>query len=640
MSVGYEQLDSGLKQKLTNGDVIGPGAITESKVDPALLAKIYAYADAIKTSLLGGADTAFDTLKELETALNNDPSAVVNLLNKIGALSSLTTNNKSNLVSAINEVKSNNDTALNEIGNLSSLSTTTKTTIVLAINEVLTDIGGLSSLTTTTKANIVSAINEVLTDIGGLSSLTTASKTNIVIAINELVTKMGALTSLNTTAKTNLVSAINEIKSSADTALNEIGTLSNLGTANKSNIVSSINEVLSDINNVNSTATSASNNANTALNEIGTLGNLSTGNKSNVVGAINEVFQSGVDAKSKVVNAITTVGGTANTGMVWDDIANTIINSLGSDPFYKYDNNTMWHSKLYGNFNAPILIVQNDSLYIMGGATNYVLDIRSKTLTSLADKPTKYYLPSAALYNNKIYCSGGVNSSNGTAAFEIYDIASNTWSIGPSLPSPRFSTTSYAYNNKVYVFGGTNWDGNTFACINDIICYDIWSNTWSTIQTGVSLLNVTRSISGGTQTFSHTSTQKDNLVYIISAATYGVIGLFDMSNNTLNQHYASLSVYNTNSHTVYPVIAGDTMYVYAPYSDDNSYGFNTPGGMNICPSAPFNQPGDSWYVSFGATKYVPLDYEAGGAYISRAGLAQYKGYILVGFDGIIWVFKM
>lgn len=98
-----------------------------------------------------------NTVEELETYMNNyfdnlDVQDEINnkmdqmvldgtmdqLLNTnlTGSLSDLTTTDKSNLVSAINEVNGNTITNANHIGNLSNLNTSTKTDLVSAINEV------------------------------------------------------------------------------------------------------------------------------------------------------------------------------------------------------------------------------------------------------------------------------------------------------------------------------------------------------------------------------------------------------------------------------------------------------------------------------------------------------------------------
>ena len=96
--------------------------------------------------------------------------------------------------------------------------------------------GSLSDLETTDKTNLVSAINELNTDmstntsnIGDLTSLDTTEKSNLVGAINEVNTKagnnatnIGTLSNLNTTEKSNLVGSINEISNAAVYSLNEI----------------------------------------------------------------------------------------------------------------------------------------------------------------------------------------------------------------------------------------------------------------------------------------------------------------------------------------------------------------------------------------------------------------------------------
>ena len=50
----------------------------------------------------------------------------------------------------------------NDIGDLSLLSTTNKTNVVSAINDIQNQIGTLSQLPTTDKSNIVSSISEIL----------------------------------------------------------------------------------------------------------------------------------------------------------------------------------------------------------------------------------------------------------------------------------------------------------------------------------------------------------------------------------------------------------------------------------------------------------------------------------------------
>lgn len=85
-------------------------------------------------------------------------------------------------------------------------------------NKLATDIGQLSSLTTNAKGSLVTAINELVSILGALSGLSTSAKNTIVAAINEVLTKtnnasnaIGLLSSLATVAKGNTVAAINEL---------------------------------------------------------------------------------------------------------------------------------------------------------------------------------------------------------------------------------------------------------------------------------------------------------------------------------------------------------------------------------------------------------------------------------------------
>ena len=229
-----------------------------------------------------------------------------------GTLTSLTTDSKTNLVSAINEVDSHTDTNTSNIGTMTSLTTDEKSTLVGAINEVdshtdtnTSNIGTLSSLTTTAKDNLVNAINELdstkqdnitgaattITDNNLTANRVLISDANGKVAADANVTttelsyidgttsniqqQIGTLNSLTTDAKTSLQAAINEVDSHADTANTNIGTMNSLTTDAKNNLVSAINEVDSHTD--------------TNTTSIGTLSSLSTDAKTNLVSAINEV---------------------------------------------------------------------------------------------------------------------------------------------------------------------------------------------------------------------------------------------------------------------------------------------------------------------------------------------------------------
>ena len=203
----------------------------------------------------------------------------------IGTLSSLTTNEKTNLVGAVNEVKGTADTAL-------GLANTNKA-----------NIGTLTNLTTTEKGNLVGAINEVKgsvdaanTAIAGkadldLGNISTAGETKIKdlasIKAGEIVAdKLGAITSTNYVSASGKVNANisvldKQVKANADDIIaantkitnvdNKIGSLSTDGTyIKKANNVSA-NLVELD-KQVNTNATAVTNKANLDLSNINAAG--------------------------------------------------------------------------------------------------------------------------------------------------------------------------------------------------------------------------------------------------------------------------------------------------------------------------------------------------------------------------------
>ena len=190
-------------------------------------------------------------------------------------LNALNTFHKDNLVEAINEVYENvSDVAQNYA---------TKQELINAINNLKNDvdsrIGDLVNLETTDKTDLVSAINEVINttqndldtlrnkvsnEIGELSDLDTVDKSNLVIAINEIIantyqqladlkqtvdTDIGDLTQLKTIVKDNLVEAINENVDNITTLTNNIGDISQLNTIDKTSVVGAINELKTVVDN-------------------------------------------------------------------------------------------------------------------------------------------------------------------------------------------------------------------------------------------------------------------------------------------------------------------------------------------------------------------------------------------------------
>lgn len=105
-------------------------------------------------------------------------------------------------------------------------------------------IGDLTDLDTTDKSDLVSAINEVNSNEESLSG-TVSGHT---VSIGDLQGDVGNLVDLDTIDKSDLVGAINEVNTQAGNNKVDIGNLNNLYTTTKSNLVGAINEVLSELN--------------------------------------------------------------------------------------------------------------------------------------------------------------------------------------------------------------------------------------------------------------------------------------------------------------------------------------------------------------------------------------------------------
>lgn len=149
----------------------------------------------------------------IDTAIHS-VSVLANLNStKIGDLTDLTTDNKIDLVSAINEVDSHTDSNTNTLAGHTT-----------AIGNNTTAIGNIADLDTVDKSNLVNAINEV----------------NLIGKNNE--TKIGTLNNLNTTDKSSLVGAINEVDNNVKnfnlTSYETISSTSAVTSANGSEITS------------------------------------------------------------------------------------------------------------------------------------------------------------------------------------------------------------------------------------------------------------------------------------------------------------------------------------------------------------------------------------------------------------------
>jgi N-acetylneuraminic acid mutarotase len=121
----------------------------------------------------------------------------------------------------------------------------------------------------------------------------------------------------------------------------------------------------------------------------------------------------------------------------------------------------------------------------------------------------------ATLSNNIIYIIGGDTKTlmNDVLA---YNIASNSFTtitcIG-TLPARRAHTATL-YNDFIYVIGGTSINSFNGATYNDVYQYTISTKTWTSISYSGSFLG--RS--------AHTATLYNNIIYIIGGYSYTTDG--------------------------------------------------------------------------------------------------------------------
>ncbi|MFS4482781.1 Kelch repeat-containing protein [Hyunsoonleella sp. 2307UL5-6] len=121
------------------------------------------------------------------------------------------------------------------------------------------------------------------------------------------------------------------------------------------------------------------------------------------------------------------------------------------------------------------IVVKNNTAYIVSGITDghwsghvpwvdkYNFNTGMWTVLSDAPRPRDHF--QAALFNNKIYCASGRNSSAKTKEtfnltipeVDVYDIKNNTWetlSESSNIPTQRAGASSVIKNGNLIVVGG------------------------------------------------------------------------------------------------------------------------------------------------------------------------------------------
>ena len=187
------------------------------------------------TTYLNAATTIKGATVALDTAVKAEVDRAVAVE---GALASLTTDAKGNLVAAINEVDAHADATQAELDVTQTGAGLASSGAYVAQGAYDAEanangayyIGAATSLANADKildAALKTESDRAIAAEGSLSSLTTAAKGNLVSAINEHDAEIGDLSTLTTTETGTLVGAINEVKALAGDGVNALKTAIN-----------------------------------------------------------------------------------------------------------------------------------------------------------------------------------------------------------------------------------------------------------------------------------------------------------------------------------------------------------------------------------------------------------------------------
>jgi N-acetylneuraminic acid mutarotase len=84
--------------------------------------------------------------------------------------------------------------------------------------------------------------------------------------------------------------------------------------------------------------------------------------------------------------------------------------------------------------------------------------------------------------DNYIYAIGGRSSHDSIEdSVERYDVQKNQWEQVAPLPFARQSACAACFDKYIYVFGGTKYTPDQVEYLNNVECYDVVQNKWSTV---------------------------------------------------------------------------------------------------------------------------------------------------------------
>ena len=197
--------------------------------------------------------------------------------------------------------------------------------------------------------------------------------------------------------------------------------------------------------------------------------------------------------------------------------------------------------------------------FIYGGpgmfsVTNEEYDPATDTWTFKAPMPTPRSNFGIAVYENKIYCIGGV-SNNSTSAIvtgvnQVYDPATNMWETKTPMPTPRGELKANCVNGKIYLIGGS--DGSRFGFYKTTEVYDPSTDSWTTkapIPTAVGF---------------YASAVVENNIYLLEGIPNSSIGIFYNRTQIYDPEKDQWSIGTPNSRGWFEANAATTTRANAP----------------------------------------------------------------------------
>ena len=201
----------------------------------------------------------------------------------------------------------------------------------------------------------------------------------------------------------------------------------------------------------------------------------------------------------------------------------------------------------------------NGLIYYIGGLTAwplpsvgtvFIYNPVTNTFTTGASMPAgrDRGAGGVAVYDGRIYYTGGLHAGSAVPWFDEYDPTSNRWTSLPDLPESRDHFQAAVVGSRFYAIGGRNTAINATTTVND--AFDFTTGSW---VTGLAPLPTAR---GGFATAAIGTT-----IYVIggegAGRTYGTVEAYDTTNNSWSQ----LANMPTSRHGIEGAVCNDAIYI-------------------------------------------------------------------------------